>query len=150
MTAMRNASKAAGELIDSLTLAMNRARQAGITQEILQVVEGAHALSSSSHSALTCSETRRHTVKWRLFVLRPCNVPGLVSTSVDKIGLGPGDAVPVDIAAVGRAQAVKARGYWELVWSRFRRDRLAVLSVGFIVFLLFSSFVLAPVFAHIL
>ncbi len=50
----------------------------------------------------------------------------------------------------GAAQAVKARGYWELVWSRFRRDRLAVLSVGFIVFLLFSSFVLAPIFAHIL
>jgi F-type H+-transporting ATPase subunit gamma len=45
MTAMRNASKAAGELIDSLTLAMNRARQSEITQEILEVVAGADALS---------------------------------------------------------------------------------------------------------
>jgi F-type H+-transporting ATPase subunit gamma len=45
MTAMRNASKAAQELIDSLTLAMNRARQAEITQEILEVVAGADALS---------------------------------------------------------------------------------------------------------
>jgi F-type H+-transporting ATPase subunit gamma len=45
MTAMRNASKAAGELIDALTLAMNRARQAEITQEILEVVAGADALS---------------------------------------------------------------------------------------------------------
>jgi F-type H+-transporting ATPase subunit gamma len=45
MTAMRNASKAAGELIDNLTLAMNRARQAEITQEILEVVAGADALS---------------------------------------------------------------------------------------------------------
>jgi F-type H+-transporting ATPase subunit gamma len=45
MTAMRNASKAAGELIDSLTLAMNRARQAEITQEILEVVAGADALN---------------------------------------------------------------------------------------------------------
>jgi F-type H+-transporting ATPase subunit gamma len=45
MTAMRNASTAAGELIDSLTLAMNRARQAEITQEILEVVAGADALS---------------------------------------------------------------------------------------------------------
>jgi F-type H+-transporting ATPase subunit gamma len=45
MTAMRNASKNAGELIDSLTLAMNRARQAEITQEILEVVAGADALS---------------------------------------------------------------------------------------------------------
>jgi F-type H+-transporting ATPase subunit gamma len=46
MTAMRNASKNAGELIDSLTLAMNRARQAEITQEILEVVAGADALSA--------------------------------------------------------------------------------------------------------
>jgi F-type H+-transporting ATPase subunit gamma len=45
MTAMRNASKAAGELIDTLTLAMNRARQAEITQEILEVVAGADALA---------------------------------------------------------------------------------------------------------
>jgi F-type H+-transporting ATPase subunit gamma len=45
MTAMRNASKNAGELIDSLTLATNRARQAEITQEILEVVAGADALS---------------------------------------------------------------------------------------------------------
>jgi F-type H+-transporting ATPase subunit gamma len=44
-TAMSNASKAAGELIDTLTLAMNRARQAEITQEILEVVAGADALT---------------------------------------------------------------------------------------------------------
>jgi F-type H+-transporting ATPase subunit gamma len=44
MTAMRNASKNAGELIDRLTLEMNRARQAEITQEILEVVAGADAL----------------------------------------------------------------------------------------------------------
>jgi F-type H+-transporting ATPase subunit gamma len=45
MTAMRNASKNAGELIDSLTLQLNRARQAEITQEILEVVAGADALT---------------------------------------------------------------------------------------------------------
>jgi F-type H+-transporting ATPase subunit gamma len=45
MTAMRNASKNAAELTDSLTLAMNRARQAEITQEILEVVAGADALT---------------------------------------------------------------------------------------------------------
>jgi len=44
MTAMRNASENAGELIDGLTLAMNRARQAEITQEIMEVVAGAEAL----------------------------------------------------------------------------------------------------------
>jgi F-type H+-transporting ATPase subunit gamma len=46
MTAMRNASKNAGELIDRLTLDMNRARQAEITQEILEVVAGADALEA--------------------------------------------------------------------------------------------------------
>jgi F-type H+-transporting ATPase subunit gamma len=46
MTSMRNASKNAGELIDRLTLAMNRARQAEITQEILEVVAGADALTA--------------------------------------------------------------------------------------------------------
>ena len=49
MTAMRNASKNAGELIDSLTLAMNRARQAEITQEILEVVAGADALTEAAN-----------------------------------------------------------------------------------------------------
>ena len=46
MTAMRNASKNAAELIDALTLQMNRARQAEITQEILEVVAGADALTA--------------------------------------------------------------------------------------------------------
>jgi F-type H+-transporting ATPase subunit gamma len=45
MTAMRNASKSAGELIDDLTLKMNRARQSAITQELLEVVAGADALT---------------------------------------------------------------------------------------------------------
>ena len=45
MTAMRAASDAASEMIDDLTLAMNRARQWSITQEILEVVAGADALS---------------------------------------------------------------------------------------------------------
>lgn len=46
MTAMRNASSNAGELIDRYTLQMNRARQAAITQEILEVVAGADALTA--------------------------------------------------------------------------------------------------------
>src|SRR4030095_14297794 len=44
MTAMDSASKNAGELIDSLTLNMNRIRQAAITKEIIEVVSGAAAL----------------------------------------------------------------------------------------------------------
>jgi F-type H+-transporting ATPase subunit gamma len=46
MTAMRNASGNAADLISSLTLEMNRARQAEITQEILEVVAGADALTA--------------------------------------------------------------------------------------------------------
>ena len=45
MTAMHNASDNASELIKNLTLEMNRARQAEITQEILEVVAGAEGLS---------------------------------------------------------------------------------------------------------
>ena len=44
MTAMDNATKNAGELIESLTLTMNKVRQASITTEILEVVSGAEAL----------------------------------------------------------------------------------------------------------
>jgi F-type H+-transporting ATPase subunit gamma len=45
MTAMRSASENAGELIEDLTLEMNRARQAEITQEIMEVVAGAESLT---------------------------------------------------------------------------------------------------------
>lgn len=44
MTAMRNATDNAKELISSLTLSYNRARQAAITQEITEIVAGASAL----------------------------------------------------------------------------------------------------------
>src|SRR5947209_3906151 len=44
MTAMRNASENASELIDDLTLEANRQRQADITQEIMEVVAGAEGL----------------------------------------------------------------------------------------------------------
>ena len=46
MTAMRNASQNAGDIIKDLTLQMNRERQAEITQEILEVVSGAEGLTS--------------------------------------------------------------------------------------------------------
>jgi F-type H+-transporting ATPase subunit gamma len=45
MTAMDAASKNAGDLIDSLTLKYNRARQARITKELIEIVSGAAALS---------------------------------------------------------------------------------------------------------
>ncbi len=44
MTAMESATKNAGEMIDSLTLTYNRARQAKITKELIEIVSGAEAL----------------------------------------------------------------------------------------------------------
>jgi F-type H+-transporting ATPase subunit gamma len=44
MTAMAAASSNAAEVIDSLTLKMNRVRQASITREIIEIVSGAAAL----------------------------------------------------------------------------------------------------------
>jgi F-type H+-transporting ATPase subunit gamma len=46
MTAMKNATDNANDLVRDLTLAMNKARQAQITQEILEIVGGAEALSA--------------------------------------------------------------------------------------------------------
>jgi F-type H+-transporting ATPase subunit gamma len=45
MSAMENATRSAGEMIDTLTLVYNKARQAAITKEIMEVVSGAEALS---------------------------------------------------------------------------------------------------------
>ncbi len=45
MTAMENASKNASELIEQLTLTMNKVRQTTITREILEIVSGAEAIS---------------------------------------------------------------------------------------------------------
>ncbi|MEM1397520.1 MAG: F0F1 ATP synthase subunit gamma, partial [Pseudomonadota bacterium] len=44
MTAMDNATRNAGELIDKLTLEYNRARQAQITKELIEIISGAEAL----------------------------------------------------------------------------------------------------------
>jgi peptide/nickel transport system permease protein len=59
-------------------------------------------------------------------------------------------AVDVTAAVEAEPEAVKARGYWALVLIRFRRDRLAVVSAGFIVLLFLSAFVGAPIAAHFL
>ncbi|MFA7315312.1 MAG: FoF1 ATP synthase subunit gamma, partial [Candidatus Paceibacterota bacterium] len=45
MIAMKNASEAAGEMIDDLTLAFNKARQAGITREISEISAGMASVS---------------------------------------------------------------------------------------------------------
>jgi len=44
MTAMDNATRNAGEMIDRLTLSYNRTRQAAITKELIEIISGAEAL----------------------------------------------------------------------------------------------------------
>jgi F-type H+-transporting ATPase subunit gamma len=46
MVAMRNATDAAGELIDDLTLTYNKARQSGITSELMDIIGGTAALEA--------------------------------------------------------------------------------------------------------
>ena len=59
MTAMRSASENAGEIITEYTLQMNRARQAEITQEIMEVVAGAEGLQlGRSHRPTHLTDTR--------------------------------------------------------------------------------------------
>ena len=48
MIAMQNATNAAGDLIDSLTLYANKVRQAGITTELMEIVSGAAAQEAST------------------------------------------------------------------------------------------------------
>src|SRR3954470_2140699 len=51
---------------------------------------------------------------------------------------------------LGEVQQVRARGYWEQVWRRFRRDKVAIGGGLFVIFLLLIAWVGAPIFAHIL
>jgi peptide/nickel transport system permease protein len=52
--------------------------------------------------------------------------------------------------AAGETAAVHARGYWESIWFRLRKDKLALAGAGFIVFLFLVAFAGAPVAAHFL
>ncbi len=45
-------------------------------------------------------------------------------------------------------EAVKARGYWELVWLRFRRDKIAILSGVVIILMVLVAFIGAPIAQH--
>jgi peptide/nickel transport system permease protein len=51
---------------------------------------------------------------------------------------------------IGEVTAVRARGYWEQVWLRFRRDRIAITGGCFIIFLVFCAFAGGPIAAHFL
>jgi peptide/nickel transport system permease protein len=47
-------------------------------------------------------------------------------------------------------EAVRARGYWEQVWLRFKKDKVAIAGGVFIIFVVLAGFIGAPVAAHLL
>jgi peptide/nickel transport system permease protein len=51
---------------------------------------------------------------------------------------------------LGESDAIVARGYWEQVWRRFRRDKVAIGGGLFIILLFFIAFAGAPIAAHVL
>jgi len=66
-------------------------------------------------------------------------------------GAGLAAAVAVEAGTeLGEFEPVRARGYWEQVWLRFRRDRVAIGGGLFIVFLVLAAFVGAPIAAKVL
>src|SRR5437773_1131978 len=66
-------------------------------------------------------------------------------------GAGLGAAIATESGAeLGEIEAVRARGYWELVWIRFRRDKIAIMSGIAIVCLILAAFVGAPVAKRVL
>ena len=66
--------------------------------------------------------------------------------------LVPGAAVAVGVSGEvsGDGGDIRARGYWEQAWRRFRRDRIALLSGVVIILIVLTAFIGAPVAAHIL
>ena len=118
MTAMRNASKAAGELIDTLTLAMNRARQAEITQEILEVVAGADALSGSDQRARRLAGGH-HAQEARPILRTLFRARAHCASDND-------DDRRDRIARPGRRRRSPSRSALWLFWQRFNEDKAAV------------------------
>jgi peptide/nickel transport system permease protein len=66
-------------------------------------------------------------------------------------GAGLGAAVAAEThGELGESDAIKARGYWEQVWRRFSRDKVAIAGGLFIIFMFVTAFIGAPVAANLL
>src|SRR5262249_60473161 len=64
---------------------------------------------------------------------------------------GLGAAVAVETGGeLGEVQEIKARGYWEQVWIRFKRDKVAIASGVIVIFLIVVAFVGGPLAKHFL
>jgi peptide/nickel transport system permease protein len=78
-----------------------------------------------------------------------------MATEIEKT---PASVLPIDTgemvgAAAGpeeEVSAVRARGYWEGIWLRLRKDKLALVGGVVVIFLVFVAFAGAPIAAHVL
>src|ERR1700746_382228 len=80
--------------------------------------------------------------------LSPAQQEKEIIANVGITGLGSAIAEETH-AELGETEEIRARGYWELVWRRFRRDKVAIASGVFIILLLFVAFGGAPIARHI-
>jgi ABC-type dipeptide/oligopeptide/nickel transport system permease subunit len=79
------------------------------------------------------------------------HVPEQVAAAAGSGGALAGAALPGRLPDTTELAAqVRARGYWELVWRRFRRDRLALAGGVFIIVLVLAAFLGAPIAQHFL
>src|ERR671927_243529 len=72
--------------------------------------------------------------------------PEILSSGAGLAAAVAGEAGP----ELGEFEPVRARGYWEQVWLRFKRDRVAIGGGIFIIFLFLAAFVGGPVAARLL
>ena len=71
----------------------------------------------------------------------------------DLVGSQAGLASAVAIEShgeLGEVEEIRARGYWEQVWRRFRRDKVAIGSGFFIIFLILAAVIGGPIAKHYL
>jgi peptide/nickel transport system permease protein len=66
-------------------------------------------------------------------------------------GAGLGASISVEMGTeLGELEPVQARGYWEQVWRRFRRDKVAIAGGIYIILLVLVAFIGAPIAKHLL
>ena len=65
-------------------------------------------------------------------------------------GAGLAAVIPAEGGIEVAEQTVEARGYWEQVWRRFRRDKVAIAGGLFIIFLFLTAYIGAPIAEHVL
>src|SRR5256885_12139823 len=87
----------------------------------------------------------------RLLHLRDPMATEQHSPEILSSGAGLAAAIAIEVGTdLGELEPVRARGYWEQVWRRFRRGKVAIGGGLFIVFLFLAPFAGSPIAARVL